>query len=328
LRPRGAALRRGARALCVLCACLAGATGCGFWGVKAQQERLLTEPGVSLGRVAALGNVTTLADQRFSWAQAQRGLWRPFDFMTEGSPGLYFLERYESGKIPVVFVHGMGGTPREFASLIGGLDRRRFQPWVYYYPSGIRLEAVSAHLAQTIQALQARHGFPQLVIVAHSMGGLVARRAILRRAEAAGDHGVTLFVSIASPWNGDERADFGVLAPTPVWSWYDLVPGSEFLTRLFYAAAPGVRRRLPPGTAYHLVFTVVPGGSSDGRVSLDSQLRAEAEAEAAQVHGLPHTHAGVLRDPDTARLLSRVLAGTDTLDTALATDDPSSPAVP
>jgi pimeloyl-ACP methyl ester carboxylesterase len=252
--------------------------------------------------------VTGLADPRFSRVQAQKGLWRPFDFMAEGSPGLYFLEGYHAEKTPVLFIHGYGGTPREFASLISGMDRRRFQPWLYYYPSGIRLETVGAHLAETIRTLHTRYGFRKLVIVAHSMGGLVARKAILAGAETAGDHGVTLFVSIASPWDGDERADLGVRGPTPVWAWYDLVPGSDFLTRLFYKRASKVRRRLPADTAYHLMFTFVPGQWSDGRVSLHSQLRPEAQAEAAQVHGVAQTHAGVLRDPATAGLLSRLLA--------------------
>ena len=47
----------------------------------------------------------------------------------------------------MLFVHGAEGYPQQFAKLIEGLDRTRFQPWFFFYPSGARLEAV-AHFPQ------------------------------------------------------------------------------------------------------------------------------------------------------------------------------------
>ena len=44
--------------------------------------------------------------------------------------------------------------PVVFAPLIEKLDRRRFQPWFYYYPSGARLARVGEHLDQTLAKLQ------------------------------------------------------------------------------------------------------------------------------------------------------------------------------
>src|SRR5207249_6802629 len=64
-------------------------------------------------------------------------------------------------------------------------------------------------LARWMQVLQVRCGFRRLVVVAHSMGGLVARAFIER---VAGDHaaptinGIDTFVSISTPWGEIGRA--------------------------------------------------------------------------------------------------------------------------
>ncbi|WP_156346379.1 hypothetical protein [Verrucomicrobium spinosum] len=40
------------------------------------------------------------------------GLWRPLGFLSGNTLGLYFTEPYDPGRIPVVFVYGIGGGPR------------------------------------------------------------------------------------------------------------------------------------------------------------------------------------------------------------------------
>jgi pimeloyl-ACP methyl ester carboxylesterase len=268
---------------------------------------------VSLGQLTAVGEIASLTDARFSRDNAAEGLWRPFDFLAEAKLGLYFLEPYSPTKTPVLFVHGINATPMDFTFLIDHLDRNAFQPWVYYYPSGAHLDNVGDHLNQTVQKLQARYDFHELVVVAHSMGGLVARSFILKHAGTARDRRIPLFVSIASPWNGHTGAAFGAKhAPAPVRAWVDLVPGSDFLTRLFYeeGTPPEKRRRLPASTAYHLIFAFLPTESGDGTISLVSQLRREAQEDAVRLYGLEQSHTGVLADPDASRLLNRLLGGT------------------
>jgi hypothetical protein len=65
---------------------------------------------------------------------------------------------------------------------------------------------------------------------------------------------------------------------------------------------------LPAGTAYHLIFTFLPGESGDGTISLVSQLRREAQEDAVRLYGFEQSHRGILEDPETARLLNRLLA--------------------
>jgi pimeloyl-ACP methyl ester carboxylesterase len=96
-------------------------------------------------------------------------------------------------------VHGIGGSPANFRTLIERLDRRRFQPWVYYYPSGASLAAVAGHLTQTMRKLELQYGFGSFLVVAHSMGGLVSRGFLQRCRAGGGKVAMPLFVSIATP---------------------------------------------------------------------------------------------------------------------------------
>ena len=49
----------------------------------------------------------------------------------------------------------------------------------------------------------------EIMVVAHSMGGLVSR-GFLQRYRAGGKAAIPLFVSIATPWDGHKAAELGV----------------------------------------------------------------------------------------------------------------------
>ncbi len=261
---------------------------------------------VSLSQVTVVGDIANLSDPRFDAAVAEDGLWRPFDFLFKGGPGIYFLGAYDSTKIPVLFVHGINGTPQNFTKLIERLDRRRFQPWVYYYPSGAQLSKVADHLTQTMRKLQLQYGFRSFAVVAHSMGGLVSRGFLQRYLEGGSGAAVPLFVSIATPWGGHKGAEMGVkTAPAVVRVWIDMSPGSEYLSSL-YARDPGV--------PHYLLFTFRQGGVSlgeanDGTVTVASQLRAEAQQGAARIEGFNETHMSVLESAAVSERLNALLAG-------------------
>ena len=251
----------------------------------------------TLGQVTAVGEIAALSDARFSEARAASGLWRPVDFLLEVGAGVYFLEPYSAQKVPVLFVHGISGSPANFTAMIERLDRTRFQPWVYHFPSGMHLSATADHLAQAITKLQRLYDFDELVVVAHSMGGLVARGFLQRYHAAGGRARLPLFISLSTPWGGSRAAAFGVAtSPVAVHVWEDMVPGSAYLTSLF--AAP-----LPAGTKHYLLFT-----PRDKTVSPDSQLLPQARREAAATYGFDETHMGVLKNADVSALVNRLLA--------------------
>jgi pimeloyl-ACP methyl ester carboxylesterase len=279
--------------------------------LRTQGEQL----AVSLNQVTAVGELASLDDARFAEAVAEDGLWRPFDFLFKAGPGVYFLQPYDARKVPVLFVHGINGTPANFRTLVGRLDRELFQPWVYYYPSGAALDTVADHLMQTMRKLQVRHGFPRFAVVAHSMGGLVSRGFLLRYAESGGGAAVPLYVTIATPWGGHRAAEMGVkTAPAVVRVWVDMAPGSEYQRSLFYKDpdSTSIPRSLPRATPHHLLFTfkqgsVALGEANDGTVTVASQLRQEAQRGAARLYGFNETHMGVLESAETSALLNDLL---------------------
>ena len=189
------------------------------------------------------------------------------------------------------------------------LDRTRFQPWVFQYPSGQRLQVVSDALADLFDEIRDRYRLGTMFIVAHSMGGLVCRTAIAQRRVARGRR-LSLFVTISTPWQGHNAARLGVQhSPVVVPSWNDMAPGSAFLRAL--RASP-----LPSELAYHLFFgyrggeTLMMRENSDRSVTLQSMLDPAAQDEAVRLHGFFEDHQSILQSGDVSRALRKLMVDT------------------
>lgn len=277
---------------------------------KLQVRTVNQQLGTSLGQVTRVGEITRLDEPRFADEVANRSLWQPLDFLIDGNAGLYFLEPFSAQKIPVLFVHGINGTPRNFSYLIDQLDHSRYQPWIVYYPSGAHIDNVGRYIEQTLRQLRAQYRFDRLVVVAHSMGGLVSRSFLLHHFEDASDLSIPLFITISTPWNGHSAAQLGVEhAPAAVYSWIDLAPGSRFLQDLFFTgtAVNKQRRSLPKTLEHHLLFSFIDSDAGDGTVSLASQLRPEAQEDAHRLYGYQHSHMGILNAPETVKVMNQLL---------------------
>jgi len=269
-------------------------------GFRSHDQQIL----VSLGQVSVEGKVVSLSDARFGAESGKLGYFEIFRFLWDVGPGIYFLEDYDPDRTPVLFIHGALGYPQEFESLIAALDRKRFQPWVFFYPSGAELANVAEYLSRVVTNLRLRLGFDTLDVVAHSMGGLVAREFILKYDEISKRDPIERFVSISTPWAGVPSAGAGAAhSPFVVPSWRDVSPDSPFLNGLFFEGAPGgKRRRLPPHVSFHLLFSV-----GDETIPLTSAIRWEALREARGRWPLPYGHADVLKSPEAAQLLTEIL---------------------
>ncbi|KUM02606.1 hypothetical protein AWB61_09360 [Chromobacterium sp. F49] len=267
------------------------------------------------GRALSVGEVGRMDDPLWTSEYGQQGIWHPDLFMRQAHPGIYFLHPYQEGKIPVLFIHGMGGTPRNFDTLVQGLDVSRFQPWLAFYPSGSDLTVSAQMLHVVLLQLQRRFHFPSLVVVAHSMGGLVARQLLLDMAVDRPAVTVPLLLTLATPWAGDGGAGVGVRrtpAPWVVDSWRNLAPDSAFLRQLF-VRADGSPKTLPAATRHVLLFGFQRGRwmsrePGDGRVALSSQLRDEAQSQAFRIKGYQQSHAGILHADEVSRDVSAALA--------------------
>ncbi len=105
---------------------------------------------------------------------------------TEKLRGLYMLEPYQPGKIPVLMVHGVWSSPITWMEMFNDLRgapeiRDRYQFWFYLYPSGqpfwYSAATLRRDLAEAREIIDPRHrqgALDQMVLVGHSMGGLVA----------------------------------------------------------------------------------------------------------------------------------------------------------
>ncbi len=94
------------------------------------------------------------------------------------------LQPYDPSKAVVLCVHGLMDSPATWAPLINSLRadpeiRRRYQFWFYSYPSGYPYPHSAAILRRQLDAAQQR--FPlkrKMVVIGHSMGGMISRLLI------------------------------------------------------------------------------------------------------------------------------------------------------
>ncbi|MFO1315253.1 MAG: alpha/beta fold hydrolase [Burkholderiales bacterium] len=127
--------------------------------------------------------------------------------------------------LPVLLVHGVGCNAGVWAGLAGDLAARGVAPvyTISYGPPLASIELFADQLAAKIAAIRAATGAVQVVVVTHSMGGLVAR-AYLRR--YGGAH-VRRLVTLGAPHFGSRHAwlMFGTCLA-------QMRPGSAFLAGL------------------------------------------------------------------------------------------------
>ncbi|MGV8080131.1 MAG: alpha/beta fold hydrolase [Syntrophales bacterium] len=241
------------------------------------------------------GAIADLNDPSFSAEQGEKGFWEPLDSFQYTGCSIYFLEPYDPGKIPVLFVHGAAGSPQDWKFFLKALDRSRYQPWIFSYPSGARLETLSFFLRKKLYDLYGKYNFDQLFVVAHSMGGLVSRSALIE--QDLHNRSVRLFLSISTPWNGEKRAKTGVEhSPAVIPSWKDMEPDSDFIRHAF-------SRKIPDNIRYYLFFGHKGGGSlfrenNDNTVTLESMLDPRAQADALKVMGFHDDHVSILSSPE------------------------------
>jgi pimeloyl-ACP methyl ester carboxylesterase len=261
------------------------------------------EPRIALTKAAEnIGRIVSLNEPMFAMDLAPTGMWRPLDYLSQYGGGLMLLQAYEAEKIPVLFVHGIAGTALSFEPVVAAMDRDKFQPWILQYPSGLRLDIVSDYLIGALRQLQARTGFGQIIVVAHSMGGLVTRSFVMKHQQSDSAYDLKMVMTINSPLFGMDSAASGVAhSPVVVPAWRDVASGSEFIQTLHQWTWPST---IP----YELFFSYLPGETGDGVVALNSQLSVSLQNEAVGIFGFQAQHAGVLKEPEFISKFHQTLA--------------------
>jgi pimeloyl-ACP methyl ester carboxylesterase len=104
--------------------------------------------------------------------------------------GIYFVTPYDPEKIPVVFVHGLVSSPDAFKNVLNELMpekwfRENYQIWLYNYPTGnpwtlsaLNFRSKMREACAYARTMGSDHNLNRMVVVAHSMGGLITRSSV------------------------------------------------------------------------------------------------------------------------------------------------------
>ncbi len=143
--------------------------------------------------------------------------------------GLRMLEPYQPGRIPLVFVHGLLSDKFTWVDLVNDLRaveglNEHYQIWSFQYPTGqpfIRSAAdMRRDLTEIIKFVDPQGSDPaltQMVLVGHSMGGLISKLQVSRSETAIWDSVASRRVEEihSSPETRDEIEHLFFFEPLP-----------------------------------------------------------------------------------------------------------------
>lgn len=119
-----------------------------------------------------------------SWDFELDGL---FDAEEDTGTGLFMMQPYQVGKIPVVFIHGTGSSPARWAEMLNGIVwdpvvRDRYQFWYFRYTTGNPMGYSAMRMRETLKSAVSDvdpngmdSALRRMVMIGHSQGGLMAR---------------------------------------------------------------------------------------------------------------------------------------------------------
>ncbi|WP_210410072.1 esterase/lipase family protein [Leptospira langatensis] len=133
-------------------------------------------------------DTTTPLAYMLSGAEKRDGFFAKFDGEAAlDRQGLYLIYPYKKDKIPVVFVHGLASSPFIWFPMINEFladpkIKEKYQFWVYWYPTGNPVTISAADFRDTLRDLRKTYdpkgedvSFDKMVLVGHSMGGLLSK---------------------------------------------------------------------------------------------------------------------------------------------------------
>jgi len=94
------------------------------------------------------------------------------------------LQPYDPRKIPILCIHGLGDSQATWAPLIESLRadptiRKNYQVWFFGYPTGFPYPLMAAVLRKQMDAINSYYpDHKRIVVIGHSMGGMIARELI------------------------------------------------------------------------------------------------------------------------------------------------------
>src|SRR5260370_30066577 len=115
------------------------------------------------------------------------------------------MDHVDTVDTPILLVHGMIDNRSVFTLLRRGLVRSGFGQVrsVNYSPLTTDIRKAAEHLGRCVEALCERTGYERVHVVAHSLGGVIARYYVQR---LGGDARVHTLVTLGAPHGGTQAA--------------------------------------------------------------------------------------------------------------------------
>lgn len=150
---------------------------------------------------------------------------------------------------PIVMLPGYTENAGALYWFARRLRRRGFRPFLIDFPSTFSpIDVNVAFLRQRIAAIRRETRCERVAIVAHSMGGVVARALLL----SDPDHGVLTLIALASPFRGTHIARLGAFMHLGE-SVIDMSPTSPFAHRFLPSARASAPIRVIIGEQENIV---------------------------------------------------------------------------
>jgi hypothetical protein len=117
---------------------------------------------------------------------------RPANY--EERAGLYMLEPYDPDRIPVILIHGLLSIPQMWVPTISAIEsdpevHGRYQFWVFAYPTGDPIVLSALKLRESLaQVYQLYPKTKDMVLISHSMGGLLSHMQAVTTKRVLWDH--------------------------------------------------------------------------------------------------------------------------------------------
>jgi len=193
--------------------------------------------------------------------------------------------------MPILLVHGHWSGPPVFKELAESIDTSKYELWYTYYPAGLDINETVAMFQINLARLANYYHTDEVIVLAYSMGGPVARQTIATADPSLKLPVVPLFIGVANSWDGSMKTNAGAktaitadpekAASYGAESWKQVYAGAPFVRGMF-------RHPLPQETEFHMIYSFggddpkIPG-RDDGVLHEASLARKEALAEAASV---------------------------------------------
>lgn len=111
------------------------------------------------------------------------------------------------GQPVALLVHGLNGAPSLLSQFASVLEQRGMQTLCFTYGGRASLKRAARDLARSIETIAEKLDSPKITLIGHSMGGLVARRALITESKEPIDVNADIsLVTVASPFSGVRAA--------------------------------------------------------------------------------------------------------------------------